>query len=142
MGSKQKSHCGFNEKEIKRYALNIIAVYVFSKSFFFIYTDALMDTVDESIHAICEEAEHNLSAGNNISEDMLDTIGQLPCSSSDVPYYYTVLNEYLKKLNGDPILSMLDIESGTLAEAFSGITGEGCSSKVETPTYVYKLGNF
>ncbi len=94
-----------------------------------------MDTVDESMRAVCVEAVYNLSAGNNVPEDVLDTIGQLP-SSSDIPYYYTVLNSHLKTLNGDPILSMLDIESVTLAEAFNAITEESCSSKVQLLSYI------
>ncbi len=89
-----------------------------------------MDNVEESVRAVCVEAVYNLSAGNDVSEDVLDTIGQLP-SSSHIPYYYTVLNSHLEMLNGDPILSMLDIESVTLAEAFNAITEKSCSSKVE-----------
>ena len=89
-----------------------------------------MDTVDESLRAICVEAVYNLSAGNlkDVSEDILDSIGQLPCSGSP---YYVVLNGLLKVLDGDPILSMLDIESEILTEAFNTISRENCSSKVK-----------
>ena len=107
----------------------VTVIYSFLSKRYFI-TDPSMDIIDESVRAVCVEAVYNLSAGNAVSEDMLDTIGKLP-SSSHIPYYYTVLNSHLEMLSGDPILSMLDIESGTLADAFSAITEERCKSKVE-----------
>ena len=88
------------------------------------------DVIESSDYQACVEAVHALSAGKDVpSEDILDLIGQLP--EGDKPFF-TILNQILGRLEGDPILPLLDLsptERVKLADAFSTIK-HGTSSKV------------
>ena len=53
------------------------------------------------------ETVHDLSAGKEVSEAQLELISQLPDKSGQ---FYTVLHQSLMRLEGDPILSMLDLK--------------------------------
>ena len=110
-----------------------------------------MDTVEEESRVKCMDTIHAISAGN-VSETGLDEIAQLPYGSGDEPFG-TVLNGFLLKLEGDPILSMLEFKLNsdeTLTDLFKeiklGQISEHFSSKVKLsmhcPCLVNKFVSF
>ena len=66
---------------------------------------------------------YNLKTGKEITEDMLKEIAQLP-DTSGYGQFYTVLNQSLRKLKGNPIFSMLSVklpDRESLDDAFCAI---------------------
>lgn len=57
---------------------------------------------------LCMDTIHAISIGK-VSEKGLDIIAQLPYGPGD-EQFCTVLNEFLLKLKGDPIFSMLELK--------------------------------
>ena len=81
-----------------------------------------MDVVEVESRVKCMDTIHAISAGK-VSETGLDEIARLPYGSGD-EQFCTVLNEFLLKLEGDPILSMLELKLNpdeTLADLFKAI---------------------
>ena len=81
-----------------------------------------MDTVEVECRELCMDSIHAISTGK-VSEEGLDAIAQLPHGSGDEKFY-TVLNGFLQKLEGDPIFSMLELKLNpdeTLANLFKAI---------------------
>ena len=81
-----------------------------------------MDTVEVECRELCMDSIHAISTGK-VSEEGLDAIAQLPHGSGD-EMFYTVLNGFLQKLEGDPIFSMLELKLNpdeTLANLFKAI---------------------
>ncbi len=72
---------------------------------------------------MCVDTVYNLSSGKQVAEEMLNEIVQLPDKSGS-GWFYTVLNQSLRKLNGDPIFSILSVElhdGESLNDAFCAI---------------------
>ena len=65
----------------------------------------------------------SLNSGKEITEDMLNEIAQLP-DKSGCGQFYSVLNQSLRKLKGNPIFSMLSVKlpvGESLDDAFCAI---------------------
>ena len=92
--------------------------------------DLPTDSIADHKHAVCVDTVYNLSSGRKITEEMLNEIVQLP-DKSGPGQFYTVLTQSLRKLEGDPIFSMLSVnlrDGESLADAFCAI--ENDSSEV------------
>ena len=103
----------------------------------FFCIDNSMDTVEVESRVKCMDTIHAISAGK-VSETGLDAIAQLPHGPGD-EQFCTVLNEFLLKLEGDPIFSMLELKLNPgemLASLFEAIKvgeiSEHLRSKVNT----------
>ena len=71
---------------------------------------------------LCMNTIYAISIGE-VSEEGLDAIAQLPHGPRDEKFY-TLLNEFLLKLEDDPIFSMLELKLNpgeTLASLFKAI---------------------
>ena len=67
-----------------------------------------IDAVEMESYELCTETVHALSAGKGFSRDGLHEIAQLPHGSGD-EMFCAELNNFLLKLEGDPIFSMLEL---------------------------------
>ncbi len=76
------------------------------------------------------EAMDSLNSGKDIREEMVNAIAQLPDASSSSGQFYSVLNESLRKLEGDPKFSILSHEKKSVSDAFAAIKAQNTSSEV------------
>jgi hypothetical protein len=87
-------------------------------------------TVEESQHDACVVALYNLSAGQIITEEMWNTIAQLPDYRFESGQFYSVLNQSLLKLEGDLNFAMLNLKLNAeekLSDVFTAIKTNECS---------------
>ena len=108
-------------------------------SYYYYSTDQETDTVDESQHAYgaCVEALHNLSTGQMVTEEMWNTIAQLPDGRFESGQFYSVLNRSLLKLEGDLKFAMLNLKLNAgekLVDVFTAIKTQQCSKVRFTST--------
>ncbi len=90
---------------------------------YFCFVDLPAESIADSKLAVCMDTVYNLSSGKRITERMLNEIVQLP-DNSGCGHFYTVLNQSLRELKGDPIFSMLSVElydGESLDDAFCAI---------------------
>ena len=94
-------------------------------------TDLDEDAVDDSQRGACAVALYNYGAGENVTEEMWETIAKLPDNKFSSGRFYSVLNQSLLKLKGDPKFAMLNLklnDGERLDDVFAAITEtEECS---------------
>lgn len=92
-----------------------------------------MENVNAESRERCMDTVHAISSGK-VSEIGLEEIAQLPHGPSG-EWFCTALNGFLLKLEGDPILSMLEHEDEKFANLFKpiqdGEISEHLKSKVK-----------
>ena len=79
---------------------------------------------------MCVVALYNLSTGQVVTEEIWDTIAQLPDGRFESDRFYSVLNQSLLKLEGDIKFAMLNLklnEGEKLADIFTAIKTNQCS---------------
>ena len=106
-----------------------IILFSISDSFKFYASDLPIEAVDDSKRDVCLDTVYKLNASEEVSEEMLHIIAQLPDASSS-GHFYTVLNESLMKMERNIMLALLDVDSEALTIAFEAIHKENCSPKV------------
>jgi len=102
--------------------------------------DNSMDTVKVESRELCMNTVYAISIGE-VSEKGLDAIAQLPHGPGDEKFYM-VLNEFLLKLEGDPIFSMLELKLNpgeTLANLFKAIKVGAISEHLRSKVIIYKV---
>ena len=72
----------------------------------------------------------SLNSGKQIREEMLEVIAQLPDDRYSSGQLYSVLNESLCKLEGDPKFSILSHGKRSVSDAFTAIKAQDSSAKV------------